>query len=210
MSEPHLPPPGGPQPEQPQYGQPQYGQYQQGQPPQGQYQQGQYPPAPEGSGYYQAAPVERPPAITKAVMMMRLGAALTLLSIITVFTSRGLAAKQLKEKMPQLTGQELDQAISRGLMIGVVSAVIMAGLWWWMAVMNGKGKAWARVVATVFFAISVLQFAVGVATAATSKVGVDPINMAFQIALVVVGGAAVFFMWQRESTRYYEESSRTS
>lgn len=213
-----FPPPGG---QQPQPGDPQ-GQPQPAQPygaPQGQ----PYPSygtqdatqpaygqqAPGQGGYYAPAPVVRPPSIDKAVLMMKIGAALSVLSGLMVFAMKGTmreaTEKALRDQGQTLTASEIDAAVNISLGVGVFMGLVGAALWWWMAVMNGKGRSWARIVATVFFVIGLLQ----TLWAFTQPSG-GALGWVLNIASLLVGAAAVFFMWQKDSTRFYEESSRTA
>lgn len=218
MTEPNYPPSS----DQPQHGEPQYGQQQpygqpqygqQGSPPQYgqqdsqfQYGQPQYASDQVQGGYYGPAAVTRPPAIDKAVLMMKIGAALSIVSGLLSLTMRSAyreaAETSLRNNNQPLTPQTIDIAVNTAVGAGIASGLIGAGLWWWIAVMNGKGRGWARIVATIFFGISLLTFVLGLR-------GGNPIAATLlSAALVVVGAAAVFFLWQRESSDYYEAASR--
>jgi hypothetical protein len=233
MTEPTYPPPGdqpqyGQPGQQPQFGQPaqppQYGQP--GQPPQygqpgqpaqhgDQPQYGQYGQPQYGSdqvqqgGYYTPAPVTRPPAIDKAVLLMKIGAGLSLVAGLLGLTQgdaiREATRKSLEEAGVSFTPADLDRAVQFGTIGGVVTAVIFAGLWWLMAVMNAKGRSWARILSTIFFGLSLLSFVWGMSQPA----GREPLNLILSVLEVLVGAAAVWFMWQKESSAYYEAASRT-
>lgn len=86
----------------------------------------------------------------------------------------------------------------------IFGLTIGAGLWAWMAIMNGKGRKWARAVATVFFAISVVSTisAVFVQPAA-------PITIVFNVLSLLVGLGALILMYKPESTAFYEARSHS-
>jgi hypothetical protein len=67
-------------------------------------------------------------------------------------------------------------------------------LWAWMAWANNKGSRWARIVATVLFALNTISliFAAGRAS----------ITIIFVALGWLVGLAAVVLLWRKESTAY--------
>ena len=84
----------------------------------------------------------------------------------------------------------------------VVGGLIGAGLWLWMAWANKRGRSWARIVSTVFFAIATLGLIGSFAQANT---------IASRIITIVgwaIGLAALVFLWQRQSSDYYAAVSR--
>jgi hypothetical protein len=80
---------------------------------------------------------------------------------------------------------------------GVILGLAGAGLWLWMAWANKRGRSWARIVSTVFFGLLTLYAAAGVlALPAVAKVIV--------IVEWAIGLGAVVFLWQRQSSHYYQ------
>jgi len=157
-----------------------------------------YSPTPSG-------PVTRPKSMDLAVRLMQAGGALSILSLLSVFFMQGSlkesVAKQMRDADPSVTQSTIDAAITVGLAIGVVIGLIGAGLWFWMAAANGKGRSWARILATVFFAISLLMtvLSFGSAQSALSRI--------LGLVSLAIGAAAIFFMYQKESTAYYNAVS---
>ena len=193
---------------QPQYGapanQPQYG-APGGQPPYGApYGQPVYGSDQQQGGYYAPAPVTRPPTMDKAVMLMRAGAGMAILSALVDVMMQSEIDKSLQQFMVNL-GLSADQTSqSGGTSAGstIIGALIAAGLWWWMSVKNGQGKSWARVLSTIFFGIFTLSMLGNV---------LMPMPALVKVVTVVywlVALGATWFMWQRESSNYYEAASR--
>ncbi len=204
MSDSQYPPPDG----QPQYGQPgpppNQPAYGQGQPPQHGQEQGGYGPA----GGWAPAAVTRPPAMDKAVQLMKVGAVIGVINALSALLMRGqmrdivVESNNAQPADARLSPDAIDTAVSLFLGMGVFFGLIGAGLWLWMASANGKGKSWARVVATIFFVISVLSFA-------SSFLQPQPtLSRLVSLLVVAVGAGAIYFMYQRESTAFYEASSR--
>jgi hypothetical protein len=86
------------------------------------------------------------------------------------------------------------------------------GLWVWMAVKNGHGRKWARVVATVFGVINVLGFVLGGALLS----GLDSSDMVeYLLPQLIVGGTLVLLgvvilvqLHGTAASRFYDESTR--
>jgi hypothetical protein len=110
------------------------------------------------------------------------------------------------------------------LVSSIVGGVIAVLIWLWMAWKNRAGRKWARVVATVFFALSCLglpELLAGghlstmpstITTANGATVAVPPLTVpAWLIAGGVVnwllGLAIIILLWQSAASRYYEAVS---
>lgn len=203
---PPPPPPGGQDPQQPQGAPPPQGGQAPPPPPPayGDQQQGGYgamPGAPVPTGPVAAA--TRPPAMENAVKLMRLGGLLSLLSLLTLFFTTGSVRDAVEETAPAGSTQaEIDAAVSLSIGFAVVFALFGVALWFWMAAMNGKGKSWARVVATVFFGIQVVSFLFSFTQA-------QPIiSRLISVIMVAIGAGAIYFMYRPESSQFYQASSR--
>ena len=178
------------------------------------------PPPPEGqapgqfSGMgsmpgYQApnagAPVTQPASIAMAVKLMYVGAALSLLGLLSTFlmrdTIRDAVQKASDDAATQMTSSEIDAAVSVAIGFGVVIGLIGVALWLWMASANGKGRKWARIVATVFFALSVLS-------TLGSLVQHPPVlSLIISIVSLVLGAYIIYLLYRPESTQYYDAQS---
>ena len=109
-------------------------------------------------------PTERPKTLTYAVIGMWIGALLNIVSTALLFTMDTAELKSLMmtemEKQPTydpsvFDAEEMVDVIVPIIQIGgAILGLIALGLWIWMAIMNGKGRNWARVTATVFGALS--------------------------------------------------------
>jgi hypothetical protein len=176
------------------------------QPPPGENPYGAPPPAPTYGGLQEAGPVTRPRAMDVAVLLMKVGAVIAVLSVLTVFlqgdTLRTAVEQSLQDAGQDVTPDAVDLAVTVGTVAAVVSGLVGAGLWWWMAVVNGRGRPWARIVATVFFGLSTLSLLASYAQP-------QPLlGRTLGIVQWLVGLAVVVLVWRRESTRFYLASSR--
>jgi hypothetical protein len=140
----------------PQYGQPQSGQSPYGQSPYGQSPYGQYP-----SEQAQASTGDGVPKLVNYSFWMIIAAGvLSILSIlITIPTLDDPAMRSTFEEQLRGSGQNIAFEDVKGFIIGtmVVFALIGAGLYALVAFNVRKGKNWARILGTVFAALSVFS-----------------------------------------------------
>ena len=80
------------------------------------------------------------------------------------------------------------------------SAWSRSGLWLWMASANGKGRSWARIVATVLGALSVLSLLSSVAQGQMTDA--QPGRRAWSASRSPI--AILVLLWRKESSAYYE------
>lgn len=161
------------------------------------------PPTPP----FPAAPAERPTTLRYAVYGMYLGAVLTLISPILVLTHLDTIREAGRQAVAQ-SGSSLDPntAANMTVTVAIASAVIgtlaYIGLWIWMAVANGRGLAWSRILATVFGGIGIAVAIFGLAEGAlmTTNVPGSAIANAIDLVLAIV---LLVLLWRPECSRYY-------
>jgi len=137
---------------------------------------------------------------------MRVGAGLSVLGMVLSLLSMG-NVKDLIRKTAADSGTPFTEAqVSAGATAAIVAAAIFgligAGLWLWMASANGKGKKWARVVATVFFVLSLLSILSNVAQGKTPG-----LSLVLGLVTVVLGAYVIFLLYKKESTAFYDGMS---
>jgi LPXTG-motif cell wall-anchored protein len=71
-----------------------------------------------------------------------------------------------------------------------------------MAWANGKGKNWARIVATVLFALSAVSFLTSLPQA-----GSAPLLVAVSGLTTLVGALAIYFLWRKDSSAWFQAQS---
>ncbi|NHA69883.1 hypothetical protein [Phycicoccus flavus] len=152
-----------------------------------------------------AGPVTRPRSMDLAVLLMRVGAGLTLLSLLFVFTASSEIRTAIQDGMAE-SGSAVDPGtvdafVALGYVVGTVFTVGAAAMWLWMAWANGKGRSWARIVATVLFGISLLFFLLGLLQAA------PVLERLLGVVQQLVGLGAVVLMFRRESSEWYRAMS---
>lgn len=201
--QPHTPPPtGDPYAQPPNQGQvpPSYGQ----QPPA----YGQQPPAygqppafdPAAAGYGQ--PVEPPKSILNAVKLMYVGAALSVIGLILGFATAGSVEDELRRQNPDFTEAEIDAAVTFGIVFAALIGLIGVALWIWMAIMNKKGRSWARTVATVLGGLNIVFTLIGFSQGGSAA------SMISNVISVALAAAILYLLYRPESSEYYAAQSR--
>ena len=176
---------------------PSYPQYPQG--------QGGAPGYPQGGGPG-SGPVAQPSSMQRAVLLMRVGAGLSLLNVIVGLITLGSIKDNIKQRLindGNYTQSNLDTAYNVAVVVVIVLGVLATALWLWMAAANGAGRKWARIVATVLGGFSILGLITTFAQGQQTAVG-DIFTVVISILAVVI----LVLIWSKESSAYYEAKSR--
>lgn len=166
-----------------------------------------YQPYPTGGGSNRMA--ERPPqpsTLSNAVRLMWAGAALALISVIitlsfsstikTDVTKAAITANKTaaREGKTQLTASQIHSLANATIGVLVFLGIIGVLLWVWMAWANNRGSSWARIVATVLFALNTISLVV--------EIGRASISLIFIALGWLVGLGAVVLLWNRRTSEY--------
>jgi hypothetical protein len=139
-----------------------------------------------------------PAAMRRAVSLIYAGSAVGFIdAIVSSLTTHNVMFYTYSSKSPSTA--TVHHASS--LVAGIISGLIAAGLWLWMAWKTGAGRNWARVLSSIFFGLLSLEFIAGLA----SLSGSGDTLPAFIVVLVEwgVGLAAIIQLWQRESSDFF-------
>jgi hypothetical protein len=176
-----------------------------------------YQPYPTGGGSNQLAAGERPPqpsTLRNAVRLMWVGAALALIGVIITlaFTSKiknavHTAALNANAKNRAdgntskiLTAANIHSLENATVVLLAVFGIIGVLLWVWMAWANNKGRNWARIVATVLFALNTIALILEFGRASVSIIAI--------LLGWLVGLGATILLWRRETTAYIAPQPR--
>src|SRR5580693_6083436 len=140
-----------------------------------------------------------PPSITRAVQLMYIGAAASLIGIVIDILARHAIRNALatRKTAHPLTTSQLNSDYHVVLGVLIVGGVIAVALWLWMAYSCKAGKGWARIVSTVLFVIETLSVLAGAVTSAGAA-------RIYSILVWLIGLGAIIFLWQRSSTEYFK------
>jgi hypothetical protein len=146
-----------------------------------------------------------------ATNLMFAGVALTVVSLVVFFLRTEQLADAIAEENPWRTRDSVDLEVGRERGREVMRAVFGVCLWVWMAVKNGEGRKWARIVGTIFGVIYLL----GAALLTAAFLGADDARIDYAGPAMIVTAVGVglaitilVLMYKPESSRFYEDSTR--
>lgn len=104
-----------------------------------------------------SAPASMPQQLQRAVRLMVAAGLITLVTIPFIVGSRqGMREEAHAELGEQMTTAEIDSVVDAIVTLGVLFTAVVAGLWFLMAYLNNRGKAWARITSMVLGVLFVL------------------------------------------------------
>jgi len=163
-----------------------------------------YQPYPGGAQVPE--PSERPPvppSVLRAVQVMYAGAAASLIGIVIDMTTLSSTKSEIIRRNPSLTATQVSNAEHVAIGLFIVSGLLGAGLWIWVAQMCKAGRNWARIVGTVLFAIDTISVFAGAATVPGGGA-----TRIYSILVWLIGLATVILLWQRASSDYFRSAPR--
>jgi hypothetical protein len=146
-------------------------------------------------------PSTRPPipqSVSRAVQVMYVGAAASLIGIIIDMTTLSSTKSEIIRRSPNLTPTQVTNAEHFAVGLFIVSGLIGAALWVWMAQSCKAGKGWARIVSSVLFGIDTISVIAGAAAVASGGA-----TRIYGIVVWLIGLAAIILLWQRPSTVFF-------
>lgn len=138
-----------------------------------------------------------PPSVRNAVRAMYAGAAFSLIGIVidvlTVSSTKNAIARHSRH----LTASQLNSTEHALVAAFIAGGVIGAGLWLFLARSCKGGKPWARIVATVLFALATVDAAVGISVPVAAAV------KGYAAVIWLTGLTAIVFLWRGTSSAYF-------
>lgn len=157
-------------------------------------------------------PRERPRSIALAVRLMYAGAVLQVLGGLSVLLQdRDQVRRQIEDQLRQSGSQVSDTAVNTAvtvsLVVPVVLGVVLAGVWVLMAVFNGRGASWARIMATILGGLNIAFTVVslGVSSAMSASEGAG--SVVLSLIGLALAATILILLWRRESSDYYAAMS---
>ncbi len=165
-----------------------------------------YQPYPTTGNQYMPQQPEPPTSVQNAVKLMYVGAGLSVVGLVVGLTAISSLKSAIKKAAinadKPLTASQLHGAEIVGVAFIILTGLIGVGLWLWMARTNQAGRTWARVVASVLFALNTISVLTSITrpTAAVTRI--------FGLLVWLVGLGAIGLLWQRASSAYYAAQAR--
>src|ERR1700722_14420984 len=133
-----------------------------------------------------------PQSIVRAVQVMYVGMAVSLIGIVINLTQLSAIKKSIETHGRSMTQSQLNASYHAEIVLLVVGGVIGAALWFWMARSCGAAKSWARIVSTVLFAVATVS-----ALANIARLSDGGLSRFYGIIVWLVGLVAIVLLWQR-------------
>lgn len=161
-----------------------------------------YVPQPAGVGTWLTEPPPKPRSVTAAVNFMYAGAALEVLGAIVTVARISALTTAIAVRQGVTTSQAHGVAMHDTL-VGALGGLVTASLWLWIARQNAVGRHWARVLATVLFALYTLLAWLILPMEHPGGVGA-----VLAVLSWLVGLAAVICLWRRDASQYFNNVSQ--
>jgi hypothetical protein len=155
-----------------------------------------------------SSPAPAPPeTVSRAVRFMFAGAAASLVwglyLVIVTLTSRSaaLAANNSLTTGRRMTPSQFNSAYTGIIVYYIAITLVFVALWLWMARMNQAGRNWARITASVLFAIWTYEAYRSITALSTWIV------FGLMIIMLLIWGAglgALYYLWRPESKAYFK------
>jgi hypothetical protein len=167
---------------------------------------------PQRPGQSPRAQDPAPPATVQwSVRLMLAGAAastvyLVFALIVTASVKSSLVKwNATQPKAKQLTAGQLNSLATYYIVSTIIIGLIAVGLWLWMARMNGAGRNWARITASVLFALWTYYTYVSIGQVRGAATFV--VSMAIVLATWLIGLGALVLLWRPDSSAYFKARS---
>lgn len=158
-----------------------------------------------------AATPEPPETVSRAVRFMFAGAVASLvwglyLIIVTVSSrSAALAANNSLSTGKRMTPSQFNSAFTGIVIYYVALTLVFVALWMWMARMNRAGRNWARITASVLFAVWTYEAYRSITALSTWIVlGL----MIIMLAIWAAGLGALYYLWRPESKAFFKPTTQ--
>jgi hypothetical protein len=169
-------------------------------------------PSPRSGRSPQAQDAEPPATVQWSVKLMLIGAAVsTVYLVFTLIVISSIKSDLVRwnatlPKSQQHTASYLNSLATQVVVTTVLTGLIAVGLWLWMAKMNGTGRSWARIVASVLFVLWTYYTYVSIGQ--TRGVATLVVSTVIVVVTWLIGMAALYLLWRPASSAYFKAQSR--
>ena len=182
------------------------------------------PNAPQHEGGYEAAPsydahggapagaVATPQPVGLAEKLMYAGGVVSLVTgIVGFFESEDSIRDRLSQASEAMGGsmtpEMIDQQVALTPISALVTGLIAAVLWFLIGRFCGKGKGWARIVATVLAVLNLISFVFGLlGSSIIPGASGGTFVLLLNAVSAIIAAAVLFFLWKKESTAYFKST----
>ena len=149
------------------------------------------------AGQSPSARPEPPRSVLTAVKLMYAGAVVSAIGFVVTLVTLSNIRSAVHRANPSWTPTQVHNFETLFVVVSVASGVIGIGLWIGMALANRAGQSWARIVATVLFAIYTLLLLGGLKRAGVAA------GASTSLLVWLIGLGTIIMLWRRESSEYF-------
>ncbi len=145
-------------------------------------------------------------AVRAAVKVMYLGAVLELAALATIVATEGSVKAAVFRRNPGFTAAQW-HSVALHLTIDKAGAVVVAGLWLWLAWANGRGHDWARPVFMSFCCLIGLGIIISLGNDGAVYAPADLIAGGL---LLITAITAMALICNKSANRYYQPAAQSA
>ncbi|HXC85806.1 MAG TPA: hypothetical protein VNV62_28580 [Trebonia sp.] len=157
---------------------------------------------------------DAPETVRWAVRLMLVGAAIStvflLFGVIVTVSERNslinalISWNKTQPKSKQLSLSQIHSYVTVSIVTIIIVGLVSIGLWLWMARTNSGGRNWARITASVLFALWTFYTyqSIGDTRGAATLIA----STVIVLLIWLVGLASLFLLWRPASTRFYKSA----
>src|SRR5262249_48790060 len=144
-----------------------------------------------------------PDTVQRAARYMLVGAAVTAIWQIywIVVTVAHKASLTHPDGKPLTNSQ-----VVASVLVTIVLAILVSAIWVLVARLNQAGKSWARIAATVLFALWSLSTYRSIPLITRGSYWI--VNIIIMLAIWLIGLAVIYLLWRPDSTAFFKGQSR--
>lgn len=155
---------------------------------------------------------DAPPTVQWAVKLMLVGASIStvflLFGVIVTVSERNslinalISWNKTQPKSKQLTLSQIHSYVTVSIVTIIIVGLISVALWLWMARMNSAGRNWARITASVLFALWTFYTyqSIGDTRGAATLI----VSTVIVLLIWLVGLASLFLLWRPASSLFFK------
>ena len=148
--------------------------------------------------------------VRAAVRLMYAGAAVSTVNLIMLVAVIAVIRAHHAVLGHSLTAAQVSKFNALGITVWIVWSLVPITLWLWMALANGCGRNWARILSTVLFGFATLDLTGPFGTPGI-RVSVVPavFGPAVPVLTWLVGLAVVWLLWRPASAAFFKPPGHT-
>lgn len=153
------------------------------------------------------AALARPKPVDTSFMLWMANAALGLIGfLVTISIGRDATRQQIVDQLraqgETFSESQVDSLVTAGIVFAGVVAAVFFGLYLLFAFKMRAGRNWARITLAVLGGLALVLSLIGLTS------GGNALNMILTLLQIALIGGAIYFMYTKEASQYFEAAKR--